>query len=60
MKSLEAKYGFDEAKTNDLTGKKVDFFNLGPDNDWRKLLDKKLINKIELQFQKEMIELNYI
>ena len=60
MKSLEVKYGFDEAKTNDLTGKKVEFFNLGPKNDWRKLLDKKLIDKIELQFQKEMIELDYI
>ena len=60
LKGLEVKYGFDEAKTNDLTGKKVEFFNLGPKNDWRKLLDKKLIDKIELQFQKEMIELDYI
>ena len=60
MKSLEIKYGFDEAKINDLTGKKVEFFNLGPNNDWKKLLDKKFTNKIEQQFKKEMIELEYI
>ena len=60
MKSLETKYGFDEAKINDLTGKKVKFFNLGPNNDWNKLLDKKFRNKIEQYFKKEMIELGYI
>ena len=40
--------------------KKVKFFNLGPNNDWNKLLDKKFRNKIEQYFKKEMIELGYI
>ena len=60
MKNLEHKYGFDEAKINDKTGKKVNFFNLGPNNNWKKLLDNKNRKKIEKKFQKEMVELGYI
>jgi len=36
------------------------FFNLGPDNNWEKMLDLKTQKKIETNFKKEMSELNYI
>ena len=35
-------------------------FNLGPQNDWKKNLDKKYIKKIETSFKNEMRELGYI
>ena len=60
MKRLEKKEGFFEAKTHDETGKKIPFFNLGPKNDWRKLLEPKIKEKIENSFKKEMKELGYL
>ena len=60
MKKLEKEKGFFEAKTNLKTGKKIPFFNLGPKNDWKKMLDKKIRNKIEEAFKKEMVELGYL
>ena len=36
------------------------FFNLGPDNNWEKMLDLKTQKKIETNFKNEMSELNYI
>ena len=60
MKNLEHNYGFSEAKINSETGKKVNFFNLGPNNDWKKLLQDKYKKKIENSFKKEMLELGYL
>ena len=60
LKNMENKYGFNEAKINDKTGKKVNFFNLGPKNDWKKMLDEKIRKKIEKAFKKEMVELGYL
>jgi len=60
MKSLEKEKGFFEAKTHTETGKKIPFFNLGPQNDWKKMLDKKIRKKIEEAFEKEMKELGYL
>jgi hypothetical protein len=60
MKNLEFKYGFDEAKINEKTGKKVNFFNLGPKNNWKKILNYKFRKKIETSFKKEMVELGYL
>ena len=45
MKQLENKKGFFEAKVNKKTGEKIPFFNLGPKNDWKQLLDRKIIKK---------------
>ena len=36
------------------------FFNLGPSNDWKKLLDKDIRLEIEEKFGIEMRELNYL
>ena len=60
MKTLEENKGFFEAKKNLKTGEKITFFNLGPKNDWKKLLNKEIIKKIETAFKKEMLELGYL
>ena len=60
MKNLEKEMGFFEAKINLKTGKKIQFFNLGPKNDWKKTLDEKIRQKIEETFKKEMVELGYL
>ena len=39
--------GFNELGINERTGEKVPFFNLGTKNDWKKMLDPKIIEKIE-------------
>ena len=36
------------------------FFNLGPDNNWKKILKKDVYKEIEINFEKEMIELGYL
>ena len=60
MKDLEKKIGFSESKIDEKSGKKIPFFNLGPDNDWKKNLDSNLRKKIEISFKKEMVELGYL
>ena len=60
MKNLEKENGFIESKKNDNNGKPIPFFNLGPKNDWKKLLDKKIKIKLEKAFKKEMEELKYL
>ena len=60
LQRLEKEEGFFEAKKDKKTGKKIPFFNLGPKNDWKTLLDQKIREKIEKAFRKEMIELNYL
>jgi len=60
MKKMEDKFGFEEAKINEVTRKKIPFFNLGPNNNWKKILDPKMASKIENSFEKEMVELGYL
>jgi hypothetical protein len=59
LKKLEEKFGFDEATLDENSNKKK-FFNLGPENDWKKLLPDEITRKIEKKFQKEMVELGYL
>jgi hypothetical protein len=60
LKYLEKSKGFHEAKVHPKTGKKIPFFNLGPKNDWKKILDPEIKKKIEEAFRKDMRELGYI
>ena len=60
MKNLEKENGFMESKKNDNNGKLIPFFNLGPKNNWRKLLDNKIKIQLEKAFKKEMEELKYL
>ena len=60
MKKLENEKGFFEAMTDKNSGKKKPFFNLGPENNWKKILDGKVRIKIEKVFKDEMEELGYL
>ena len=60
LKKKEKKDTFIEAITSSQTGKKINFFNLGPKNKWQKLLKEKIRKRIEESFKKEMLELGYL
>jgi hypothetical protein len=60
LKNLERGGNFLESAVNSETGEKTNFFNLGPKNDYRKILDKNIQNEIEKRFQKTMKKLNYL
>ena len=60
LKSEEDKKGFVEGVDEKESSNKKKFFNLGPDNDWKKLLDKDIRLEIEEKFNIEMKELSYL
>ena len=60
LSQMENKEGFHESATSSKTMKKIKFFNLGKKNNWKNLLDKKIIKKIESRFENEMRELRYL
>ena len=60
LKKMEKNYGFEEGVENINTKKKKFFFNLGPENDFNKILDKDITKEIETLFCSEMKELKYI
>ena len=60
LKKNEAKKGFSEAVSKrDQRDKKIPFFNLGPDNDWKKILDENIRDKTEKAFESYLKELDY-
>jgi hypothetical protein len=60
VKNMEQNETFYEGVLDAKTGKRKIFFNLGPSNDWRRLLDAKIKIKLEKAFEKEMVELGYL
>ena len=60
LKKLEKTKGFSENLISNNTKKKVNFFNLGPNNDYKNLLDTETKQEIEKFFYSEMKELEYI
>ena len=48
------------SEVNKEINSKVNFFNLGPKNNWKTLLDKEIINSLQKNFAAEMKELNYL
>ena len=60
LKKLETKGLFDENAISKKTGNIKNFFNLGKENDWKKLIQTKTSNQIEKNFQNEMKVLGYI
>ncbi len=60
LKKKEQEEGFNEAIYSVNEGKKKKFFNLGKDNDYKKLLKPETIGSIERLFENEMKELGYI
>ena len=60
LSQMENKEGFHESVTSSKTMRKIKFFNLGKKNNWKSLLDKKIVKKIESCFKNEMNELGYL
>jgi hypothetical protein len=60
LKNYENTIGFNEAIISKKNLKKIPFFNLGPDNDWKKILSKDLQKKLNKIFEKNLKELKYI
>ena len=60
LQKLEDEKGFIESVKIPENKKRKKFFNLGPGNNWKKILDKKFVNEIENSFKDEMKELGYI
>ena len=59
LKNNEIKNGFSEAIQSKKENKKIPFFFLGPKNDWRKILDDDLKNKLNDVYRQNLLELSY-
>ena len=59
LKNDEKNNGFVEAVSSKIDNEKIPFFNLGPDNDWKKILDKGQQIKLTDMFREDLIELGY-
>ena len=46
LKKEEEKFGFPEALIGQKTQNKIKFFNLGKDNNWRKILPENILNQL--------------
>ena len=60
LREMEIKQGFDESAYSEKLEKRVNFFHLGKENNWEKLLRPEMEKKIRTIFNNEMKELNYI
>ena len=60
LKQMEQEGLFKENVLNKKNDNKVDFFHLGPANNWKETLNEKDKNKIEKNFYEEMTELKYL
>jgi len=60
LKANEEKHGFSEAISSRKENKQIPFFFLGPENDWKKILDEDLKIKLNNIFKKNLKELSYI
>ena len=60
LKKKEVDSGFSESiPSQNNKNKKISFFNLGPKNDWRKILNKDTKEKLDNFFKNELEELSY-
>ena len=59
MKNIEKKNGFVESVLSKNNPKKIPFFHLGPDNNWRDIFDGNYKKKLESTFETNLKELNY-
>jgi hypothetical protein len=60
LKEMEQKGLFRENVLNKKDDSKVNFFHLGPENNWKNNLNENIKNKIEKNFYQEMTELEYL
>ena len=59
MQRLEKKQGFGESVITKDKSRKINFFNLGPSNNYKELLNKKTITEMNNLFQNQLKEFNY-
>ena len=59
LKKMEDQKGFDEARINEKTGKRIKFFFLGNKNNFINNLDEELIIKINNSFKNDLKSNNY-
>ena len=59
LKKEEKKSGFVEAVPSKKDGEKIPFFNLGPENDWKKILDVDRQTRLTDVFKEDLIDLGY-
>ena len=59
LKNKELNEGFEESVYSNKTGKKINFFNLGFNNRWQKLLPTDIKDLLNKNYVKEFKELNY-
>ena len=60
LQTIEEETGFSESVLDPKSGRRKQFFHLGPKNDWHKILDRTISNEIEKEFYNEMSELGYL
>ena len=59
LKKKEKEEGFSESIFSKEKNKMIPFFNLGPDNNWKNILDKDFANKLSVIFKEGLDEFNY-
>ena len=59
LKDLEKKNGFSESVMKKDKSGKVDFFNLGKKNNYKKILDEKLVDEMNIIYREELIRYGY-
>jgi hypothetical protein len=59
LKKLENKNGFSEAMVDKKTKKKISFFNLGRENDYKRLLKTNLIDEMSSLYNQQIKKFNY-
>ena len=59
LKKEEEKSGFPEALIGQKTQNKIKFFNLGKDNDWKKILPKDILNKLNKILASDLEKFKY-
>jgi|TARA_B100000123_G_scaffold261567_1_gene228883 hypothetical protein len=59
LQNLEKREGFEESIYSKNTGEKINFFHLGFNNRWKKILPKEILHKLNNAFQKDINELGY-
>lgn len=60
LKNLEKNNGFIEAISSKSQNKKIPFFNMGIENNWKKIFNLEMQNKLNIQFKNNLKELDYI
>ena len=59
LKTSEQKEGFSEAIFSKKKNKMIPFFNLGPKNNWKNILDKEFADRLYEIFKDDIKEFNY-